>query len=57
MKVNRFFRPEEVPEMSISLILQERNELQESADPIVDTHPRELFTSEFSLSYPISSLR
>lgn len=57
VKVNRYYRPEDVPEVSLSLIVQERNEMECDQDQMDLAHQRELFSSEQSLVYGIASLR
>ncbi|KJH42762.1 GATA zinc finger [Dictyocaulus viviparus] len=57
VKVSRFFRPEDVPEISLSLISQERLEMNFPEEPSPEVLARELFTSDTTAFYPISSLR
>ncbi|VDM61255.1 unnamed protein product [Angiostrongylus costaricensis] len=57
VKVTRFFRPEDVPEVSLSLILQERMEMDFPEEPSPEILSRELFTSDITAFHSISSLR
>uniref|UniRef100_A0A158P9Z6 GATA-type domain-containing protein n=1 Tax=Angiostrongylus cantonensis TaxID=6313 RepID=A0A158P9Z6_ANGCA len=57
VKVTRFFRPEDVPEISLSLISQERMEMDFPEEPSPEILSRELFTSDITAFHSISSLR
>ncbi|KAJ1357934.1 hypothetical protein KIN20_016209 [Parelaphostrongylus tenuis] len=57
VKVTRFFRPEDVPEISLSLISQERLEMNFTEEPSPEILSRELFTSDITAFHSISSLR
>ncbi|KAK6736253.1 hypothetical protein RB195_019121 [Necator americanus] len=57
VKISRFFRPEDVPEISLSLISQERLEMDFAEEPTPEVLSRELFTSETTAFHSISSLR
>nr|CDJ88933.1 Bromo adjacent region and ELM2 and Zinc finger domain containing protein [Haemonchus contortus] len=57
VKVSRFYRPEDVPEVSLSLISQERLEMNFSVEPSPEVLSRELFTSDTTAFHSISSLR
>ncbi|WKX92930.1 hypothetical protein Q1695_010729 [Nippostrongylus brasiliensis] len=57
VKVSRFFRPEDVPEVSLSLISQERLEMNFAIEPSPEILSRELFTSDTTTFHSISSLR
>ncbi|CAJ0919847.1 unnamed protein product, partial [Mesorhabditis belari] len=60
VKLHRFYRADDVPEDSLSLILQERGELeleQEQQDQLEQAHQREVFSSENAQTYSIAALR
>ncbi|KAL6734612.1 hypothetical protein Aduo_005136 [Ancylostoma duodenale] len=57
VKISRFFRPEDVPEISLSLISQERLEMDFAEEPSPEVLSRELFTSDTTAFHSISSLR
>ncbi|KAK5980488.1 hypothetical protein GCK32_011681 [Trichostrongylus colubriformis] len=57
VKVSRFYRPEDVPEVSLSLISQERLEMNFPSEPNPEVLSRELFTSDTTAFHSISSLR
>ncbi|VDK53672.1 unnamed protein product [Cylicostephanus goldi] len=56
VKISRFYRPEDVPEISLSLIAQERMEMDFAEEPTPEALSRELFTSDTTTFHSIASL-
>lgn len=56
MKLTRYYRPEDIPEVTYSLLIQERKE-HGTYEKMLEYESRELFQNEISCSYPISYLR
>uniref|UniRef100_A0A914EGL6 BAH domain-containing protein n=1 Tax=Acrobeloides nanus TaxID=290746 RepID=A0A914EGL6_9BILA len=56
IKITRYYRPDDVPEISYSLIIQERKE-QGHYETTRELQVRELFSSETTTVHPISALR
>ena len=58
VKVTRFYRPEDVPEESYSLLLQDRKEDTSLNHEVLNAlQSREIFLSDTPFSYSICSLR
>ncbi|KHJ99558.1 GATA zinc finger [Oesophagostomum dentatum] len=57
VKISRFYRPEDVPEISLSLIAQERMEMDFVEEPTPEVLSRELFTSDTTSLHSIACLR
>jgi len=56
MKLTRYYRPEDIPEVTYSLLVQERKE-HGIYEKTLEYESRELFQNEVACSYPISYLR
>lgn len=58
VKITRFYRPEDVPEASYSLLIQERKEDTSLNQEVLSAlQTREIFSSDVPLGYSISHLR
>ncbi|CAB3404808.1 unnamed protein product [Caenorhabditis bovis] len=57
MKLTRYFRAEDIPEISLNLMKQERAELNINPHLCPVSLNRELFNSEISITQPVSCLR